>query len=468
MWLCVGAYLEPLYHRKSRNNDPFPQSYKSIYINGKISNGLNEPDGFYLPRDAGGRLTVDYNLPITNPYFHVRNSDSLANWQAGTCFPLYIGKGPRSQFTGNSSWYQDLNETMTPYHYVGLIDELKICEGYRYALESELTYMPREYIEVPGVSSTTTTTTTTTSTTTTLTTETSTTTTTSTTGSGTTISSTSETATTETSTTTTTTTTTGTTTSTTTTFTTYSTQTAPQLYEDVTEDGYAVASHFYPGSEPEKAFDKDMSVYWSCDPWTGPPYWITYYWTDGRRPIVDEYRVFLIGAGRPKKWRFQGSLDGEAWVTLDEQLESLNEGLVVRRISSPSAYPYYRFYVLGIYSRSFAVQINEIRLFSNARYYPPEDTMDWVGYSFPTAKRPEGYCLFVREASTFDKWKLQGSDDGAFWFDVDYRYEPDFVGWKCFVIQKPASYKMWRILIMHWKRWAMTKGLVEFELFDIV
>jgi len=154
---------------------------------------------------------------------------------------------------------------------------------------------------------------------------------------------------------------------------------------------------------------------------------------------------------------------------LYEQLSSLAEGLFVGRVLNPAAFPYYRIYIIETYSKSFAVKIEEIQFFSNSRFYPTEDNMDWVGYSFPTAKRPDAYCLCVRESSTFDKWKLQGSNDGVFWFDADYRYEPDFIGWKCFEIQKPVSCKMWRVLVMHWKRWVSeeNKGLVEFELFNV-
>jgi hypothetical protein len=91
--------------------------------------------------------------------------------------------------------------------------------------------------------------------------------------------------------------------------------------------------------------------------------------------------------------------------------------------------------------------------------------MHWFGYDFGTPTLVQRYCINTTDHSGFTEWKLQGSDDGVFWIDVDHQVSPEWVGWNCFDIESnELEFPRWRLLIMNWTT-ESSPGLVEFEVF---
>jgi hypothetical protein len=248
--------------------------------------------------------------------------------------------------------------------------------------------------------------------------------------------------------------------------TTFTSTTQPLFYVNVTNDGYALANHAYPNYDAEKAFDRNIGTYWICDPYSGPPYWIMYYWLD-RSYAVDCYQIYADTLGGPTSWIFQGSFDGETWVDLDTQTDVEIDGLWTGYAMNYMPYMYYRIYILSTQSQRFGTRIDDIQLFVNSKNYTQELGMHWIGYDFTPRQVNVGrYCIYVQDGQTFDTWKLQASDDGILWTDVDCRMESSFVGWGCFeVTGNITSFKKWRVLIVNWDR-NSEPGVVELELFS--
>lgn len=248
--------------------------------------------------------------------------------------------------------------------------------------------------------------------------------------------------------------------------TTWTSTTQPPYYKNVTDGGYAAANHEYPSHDSSKAFDRTLETYWSCDPYSGPPYWIMYYWLD-KSYAVDCYQIHSTTRGGPKTWKLRASNDGENWDILDEQTDVFIDGLWTGYMMNYKPYSFYQLYILETHSQAFGTRINDIQFYINSKDYMPEAKMHWVGYDFtPKKMRVDYYCIYLREGQGFDKWKLQASDDGILWTDIDFREEPNFVEWGCFEITgNQREFQKWRLLVMNWTR-GTQPGLVELELYQ--
>ena len=234
---------------------------------------------------------------------------------------------------------------------------------------------------------------------------------------------------------------------------------------NVTIDGTASAHGYLSNYTPDNAFDNDSSTFWLCSPYDNPPYWLMYHWTD-ESYIVDYYKVYLTSGGRPRNWQFQGSNDNENWDILDEVLNEESEGLIERVISNTTSYSSYRLYITDVWSRYYGIRVNELQMYSGYYNNIPESQMHWIGYDFEQRILVQRYCMNVPDGSSFGEWKLQGSNDGIFWIDVDYQVQPDFVGWKCIdIVNNNLSFNRWRLVIMRWSRFS-NPSLVELELFQ--
>ena len=237
-------------------------------------------------------------------------------------------------------------------------------------------------------------------------------------------------------------------------------------YTRVSVGGVADACDYIIGYGPEKAFNLDINSSWMCNPYNHPPpYWVSYSWLNASY-AVDEYKIYLTSKGRPKDWEFQGSNDGVNWVTLDTQTGVESEGQLINIVvNNVTAYNSYRLYITAVWSALYAVNVSDIQLYINSRANNPESSMHWLGYNFEQEILVQRYCMMVPEAGGFTEWKLQGSNDGIFWSDVDYQKTTDWIGWKCIDIEaNELSFFRWRLLIMNWSRLHQPQ-LIEFEIF---
>lgn len=377
-----------------------------------------------------------------NGYFPTSNTSTH---QYGA---LYIGLGPKSQFTNpGQNWILDLNP-LSSYYFKGKIYNLRICRGQRYNIPDEYPVTLQAFTPYGSFPSTTTTTQSTTTATTTV----------PVTWTSTTSSSSSSTV----STTGTTGTYTTTTTWTTTTIS-YSTTTSIPPYTRVSIGGQATASNYYPGFIPSKAFDFDSSTYWLCNPYDSY-HWIAYSWDDTDY-IVDQYSISVSKSGNPKSWVFQGSNDGVHWVTLDTRTGISDTGLLSYTFENSTGYSRYRLYITEVWSQLYGVKINELVLYTNSTNNRLESSMHWIGYDLLTSTKIQRYCIYTADHLGFTEWKLQGSSDGVFWVDIDYQDQPEWVGWKCIEIEEnELSFSKWRLLIMNWNS-NSSPGLIELELF---
>ena len=249
--------------------------------------------------------------------------------------------------------------------------------------------------------------------------------------------------------------------------TTWTSTTQPPYYKNVTNGGYASVSHEYPNCEAALAFDREIGTYWACDPYSGPPYWIVYYWLD-RAYAVDCYQIYATTKGGPTDWIFQGSSDGESWTDLDTRTNVIVNKLWTGYILNYTPYSFYRIYILGTQSQAFGTRIDDIQFYINSKDYVPESQMHWIGYDFTPKQVNVGYyCVNLKDGQGFRKWKIQGSDDGILWTDIDFQEQPDFVGWKCFEITgNQQSFLKWRLLILDWVSGSQP-GIVELELYSV-
>jgi hypothetical protein len=389
-----------------------------------------------------------------------------------------VGYG--SLIIGYCPGYDLVGSRSTGGYFKGNIDYFRIGEGYRFPVNGDSFTPALDDVTTTSTVTTTTTTGTTTATTTLSTMTTSTTsgttslTTNTTTQSTTTTVTTTQSTTTTTLSTTTLTTTTYTTTGTTETYTTTNTWTTTTIshttttpippYTNVSVDGVASANGYLSSYVPSNAFDHDISTFWLCSPYDDPPYWITYHWTDASH-VVDQYKLYLSSGGRPKNWQLQGSNDNSTWDILDEVDNYELEGLIERVIENSTAYSYYRLYITAVWSRYYGIRVNEFQLYSNYHVNKPETQMHWIGYDFEVDTLVQRYCMQLPEGSGFREWKLQGSNDGFFWVDVDHQSQITNEGWTCIDIEgNSLSFSRWRLLIMNWPDY-MNPKLVELELF---
>jgi hypothetical protein len=164
---------------------------------------------------------------------------------------------------------------------------------------------------------------------------------------------------------------TSTTETTTTQTTTYSTTltTITQLgYQNVAPWAITLASDEYPSYLVSNVVDDNEASYWICDPYSGPPYWIEFYWTDERHYAVDYYRFYSTTLGRPKSWKLQGSQGEGTWVDLDIRTNMDVEGWFEAVISNVTQYSHYRFFITETHSVGYSVRVGMIELWVNQAY----------------------------------------------------------------------------------------------------
>jgi hypothetical protein len=175
--------------------------------------------------------------------------------------------------------------------------------------------------------------------------------------------------------------------------------------------------------------------------------------------------VYLNDNGLPKSWTFQGwsSEDGE-WDILHTVTDNTRSGKLINRMSNSNEYSHYRLNITSMPEGELDVRIDQIQLFINSKGYILEADMHYIGYQYNDSTVVKRYCLCTKDTSTFTEWKLQGSNNGIIWTDVDVRKEPEFIGWKCIEINNELSYSFWRVLVMKWGTFSVP-GLTEVEFY---
>ena len=90
--------------------------------------------------------------------------------------------------------------------------------------------------------------------------------------------------------------------------------------------------------------------------------------------------------------------------------------------------------------------------------------MHYVGFQYNDPIQVERYCFLIRGNSIFTRWKLQGSNNGIIWYDVDTRDEAEYIGWKCVEIVNQLSFTYWRLVFFRWSRFS-TPGIAEVKFY---
>lgn len=240
----------------------------------------------------------------------------------------------------------------------------------------------------------------------------------------------------------------------------------PQAYLDITSTCTGVtASSNHIDHEPEIIINNSIDDYWSCSVSSGPPYWLKMQLN--APAIVDEYVLYTLDYLAPKTWVFEASNDDSIWTTLDVVSDYSEQEKLVRRFTNSTAYSYYRLYISEAQTNALDIQINQLRLFSGSSNYGLESTFHYVGYRYNTPKTISRYCFYVKEGSRFTDWKLQGSNNGTIWTDVDVRTEPETIGWKVIEFTNFLEFTHWRLLILRWGLFT-TPMLSEVEFYEAV
>ena len=141
-----------------------------------------------------------------------------------------------------------------------------------------------------------------------------------------------------------------------------------------------------------KAFDGNTNTYWY--PTSGPPWWITYQFTDRYR-VISEYSLrswsgALQERHAPKTWTLEGSLNNIDWTVLDSHTDDpFTSGGQTRTftISNPATYLYYKLNITATISNTLI--LNEITY--NGTTDPGNLVFDSsgnlaVGHTSPTEK----------------------------------------------------------------------------------
>jgi hypothetical protein len=163
-------------------------------------------------------------------------------------------------------------------------------------------------------------------------------------------------------------TTTQTTSTSTTTESTTSASTTQLGYQNIALDSIVVASDEYPSYPVNNVIDDNEESYWICDPYTGPPYWIEFYWSDSRHYVVDQYRFYSTTQGRPMSWKLQGSSGNGNWIDIDTRLSMDVSGWFEATLSNVTSYSHYRFLIVETHSSGYSVRVGNIELWVNQAY----------------------------------------------------------------------------------------------------
>lgn len=238
----------------------------------------------------------------------------------------------------------------------------------------------------------------------------------------------------------------------------------PQAYLDVTPECVNVTSSSnHIDHEPITIINNRVDEYWSCSVHSGPPYWVKLEFTNPH--IVDEYVLYTLDYLAPKSWDFQASDNDIDWISLDTVSNYSNQTKLVRRFINSTPYFYYRMYISDAQENELDIQINQLRLFSGSSNYNLESTFHYVGYHYNSPKAVSRYCFYVKEESRFTDWKLQGSNDGIIWVDVDVKIEPEVIGWKVIELTNIIEFTHWRLIVLKWGLFTIPK-LCEVEFYE--
>jgi hypothetical protein len=139
-------------------------------------------------------------------------------------------------------------------------------------------------------------------------------------------------------------------------------------YQNVALWAVVLASDEYPSYLVENVVDDNEESYWICDPYTGPPYWIEFYWTDERYYVVDQYRFYSTTPGRPRSWKLQGSQGDGNWIDIDIRTGMDVDGWFEAVIPNVTSYTHYRFLITETHSTGYAVRVGMLELWVNQAY----------------------------------------------------------------------------------------------------
>jgi len=217
----------------------------------------------------------------------------------------------------------------------------------------------------------------------------------------------------------------------------------PTMTSNTTPSGTASANSEYtsPSRAAWMAMDSNSDTFWT--PYAAPRTqgWLQYQLTSAKivtkYTILNSYNIYCS----PKDWTFQGSNNGTSWTTLDTQTNQTGWVLNTKRTYSFSNSTPYSYYRINITSDNGggAVVITQWELFEQISYeawkslnqtntdqydcWMANATTGTLQYQFSTAKTIIHYSITSRNDSdqtiSPKTWKLQGSNNGTDWTDLD-------------------------------------------------
>ena len=138
-------------------------------------------------------------------------------------------------------------------------------------------------------------------------------------------------------------------------------------------DGTATASKEKTSEPAANAFDGSVTTKWFNEE-DGPSGWLQYDFGTGNNWTVVRYDLCSANdvPGRdPRDWQFQGSEDGESWVTLDIKSGQVFSSRYLSKhyaISNETPYRYYRLNILANNGDSVSIQLAELALMTYDHY----------------------------------------------------------------------------------------------------
>ncbi len=151
----------------------------------------------------------------------------------------------------------------------------------------------------------------------------------------------------------------------------------PVLTSNTSASGYVASASTIEGSNYDayKAFDGTTNVVsniWSA---LRIPQWLQIKIPTAK--IVNSYKIYFrnYGSYDPFIWQFQGSNNGNSWVTLDSRSGIVSSGAIGEvksfSFSNSTAYSYYRLYITSVEGDGNWTNICELQIFSKAIPYQP-------------------------------------------------------------------------------------------------